>query len=24
MGFVPYRQEEQEIIDPQISGIIPA
>lgn len=23
MGFVPYRQEEQEIIDPQISGIIP-
>ena len=24
MGFVPYRQEEQEIIDPEISGIIPA
>ena len=24
MGFVPYRQEQQEIIDPEISGIIPA
>jgi len=23
MGFVPYRQEQQEIIDPQITGIIP-
>ncbi|MGF1629442.1 MAG: GNAT family acetyltransferase [Kiloniellaceae bacterium] len=24
MGFVPYRQEEQEIIDPELTGIIPA
>ncbi|MEQ9606441.1 MAG: GNAT family acetyltransferase [Kiloniellaceae bacterium] len=24
MGFVPYRQEEEEIFDPAISGIIPA
>lgn len=23
MGFVPYRQEEQEIIDPVVTGIIP-
>jgi len=23
MGFVPYRQEEQEILDPEITGIIP-
>ena len=23
MGFVPYRQEEQEIIDPELTGIIP-
>jgi len=24
MGFVPYRQEEQEIVDPELTGIIPA
>ena len=24
MGFVPYRQEKQEIIDPELTGIIPA
>jgi GNAT superfamily N-acetyltransferase len=23
MGFVPYRQEEQEIIDPKLTGLIP-
>ena len=24
VGFVPYRQEEQEIIDPELTGVIPA
>lgn len=24
MGFVPYRQEEQEIVDPAVTGVIPA
>ena len=24
MGFVPYRQEKQEIIDPVLTGVIPA